>query len=344
MRAGLVVSFVAHTGLIALGLVSLSNVHPLTPEEIESISIELVPIEAFSNIRVGTLESDLIETEAPSVVDTPVPAQLAERTGNTQEDQANPQDTDRVTPAPTIQTAPPPEVRPTPDPDPEAEPAPFVEPEPAPEPETAPQTAPDPEPLPEAPEPVLVVEPAAASEPKLVAPQPVVRTASIDQKREDFKRRKAEEAKRQAEERARENAEKAQEADRISSIINAEESRGATTGTGGQASAGAPTGQAARLTQSERDVLAAQMRKCWNPPLAALSEAGLTVRVLVDLNRDGSVEGTPKILSAITSSVAETTARAAQRAVLRCAPYQLASEKYEEWQQIDVTFDPRDVL
>jgi len=342
MRAGLVVSFVAHTGLIALGLVSLSGVQPLVPEAIESIAIELVPIEAFSNIRVGTLESDVIETDAPSVVDTPEPPQLAERTGNTQEDQINPQDTDRVTPAPTIQTAPAPEVQPTPDPQPDAQT--NVDPEPAPEPEAAPQTAPTPEPLPETPEPLLVVEPETVEEPQVVAPQPVIKTASIDQKREEFKRKKAEEAKRKAAEREQANADNAQEADRISSIINAEDSRGATTGTGGQASAGKPTGQAARLTQSERDALAAQMRKCWSPPLSALSEPGLTVRLLVDLNRDGSVAGTPKILSQSTSNVADTTARAAQRAVLRCGPYRLAADKYEEWQQIDVTFDPRDVL
>lgn len=345
MRAGLTASLVSHAALITLGIVGLGQPEQLAPEQIESIAIDLVPIEAFSNIRVGTLESDVIETDAPAVVDTPDPAQLAERTGNTEEDQPTPEETDRVTPAPTVETAPQPELRPTPEPapEPEPDPAPVVEPTPEPEPATAPEPEIAPEPTPITPEPVLTTEPTPSEEPAEVAPQPVIKTAAIDQKRAEFKRQQEEEAARRAEEREREAAEKAKEADRISDIINAEDSRGATTGTGGQASAGRPTGQAARLTQSERDALAAQMRKCWNPPLSALAEVGLTVRLIVDLNRDGTVAGTPRILSQITSPVLETTARAAQRAVIRCGPYQLSADKYDEWQQVDVTFDPQDL-
>lgn len=341
MRAGLAASIVSHVALITLGLVSLHGAQPLEPEEIESISVDLVPVEAFSNIRVGTLKSDVIETEAPAVVDTSDPAQLAERTGNTEEDQPTPQETDRVTPAPTVETAPEPQAQP--DPEPMPDPVQVAEAEPQPEPAATPEPAPVPEPQPVTPEPVLAATPDTPSEPQEAAPQPVIKTASIDQKRAEFKRQQEEEAKRRAAERAKQEAEKAKEADRISDIINAEDSRGATTGTGGQASAGKPTGQAARLTQSERDALAAQMRKCWNPPLAALSAEGLTVRLLVDLNRDGTVAGMPRILTQITSPVLDTTARAAQRAVMRCGPYRLAADKYDEWSQVDVTFDPRDL-
>lgn len=345
MRAGFAASVISHAAFITLGIVGLGQPEKLEPEQIESIAIDLVPIEAFSNIRVGTLQSDVIETEAPAVIDTPDPAQLAERTGNTEEDQPTPEETDRVTPAPTVETAPQPAVRPEPEPAPEPEPTPVVEPTPAPEPEPAtapePEVAPDPTPV--TPEPVLATDPTVSEEPRQVAPQPAIRTAAVDQRQIEFKQKQEEEAKRRAEEREREAADKAKEADRISDIINAEDSRGATTGTGGQASAGRPTGQAARLTQSERDALAAQMRKCWNPPLSALAEVGLTVRLIVDLNRDGTVAGTPRILSQITSPVLETTARAAQRAVISCGPYRLAADKYEEWQQVDVTFDPQDL-
>lgn len=345
MRAGLTASVISHAALITLGIVGLGQPEKLETQQIDSIAIDLVPIEAFSNIRVGTLESEVIETEAPAVIDSPEPAQLAERTGNTQEDQPTPEVTDTVTPAPTIETAPQPEVRPTPDPtpEPEPEPTPVVEPTPEPEPATAPEPEVAPEPTPVTPEPVLASEPEASEEPREIAPEPVIKTAAVDQKRAEFKRKQEEEAQRRAEEREREAAEKAKEADRISDIINAEDSRGATTGTGGQAAAGRPTGQAARLTQSEQDALAAQMRQCWNPPLSALAEVGLTVRLIVDLNRDGTVNGTPRILSQITSPVLETTARAAQRAVIRCGPYRLAADKYDDWRQVDVTFDPQDL-
>lgn len=324
MRAGIAASAIIHTGVITLALVGLNAAQPLEPQQIESIAIELVPVEEFSNIRAGSLDSEIIETETPSAVDTPDPAELAERTGNTEEDQPNPEQTDTPTPAPTIQTAPQPEAVEAPEPEPE-----DVAPEPAPEPE--PEAAP---------EPVLTTAPTEADTPAEIAPQPVIKTASIDQKRAEFKKNQEEEAKRRAAEREAQQA-KTEEATKIDDIINAEESRGATTGSGGQATAGKPTGQAARLTQAEQAALAGQMRKCFSPPLGATTEDA--ARLLVDLNRDGSVSGTPRITATANTRLGETTARAAQRAVIRCGPYQLAAEKYDEWRQVDVTFDPRDL-
>jgi colicin import membrane protein len=32
------------------------------------------------------------------------------------------------------------------------------------------------------------------------------------------------------------------------------------------------------------------------------------------------------------------------RAVRRCAPYNLSAEKYDSWQEIVVTFDPREMF
>lgn len=341
MRVGIAASIFAHVALITLGLVSLTGVESLEPEQIESISIDLIPIEAFSNIRIGTEESDIIETDAPSVVETPDPAQLAERTGNTEEDQIDPQDTPEATPAPTLETAPAPEVRP--EEEPETEPEVVAEPEPAPEPETAPERVPQTEPTPVEPDPVISVTPEVVEEPAVVAPVPVLKTAAIDQKRADFKRKQEEEAKKRAKEREQREAEEAKEADRISDIINDEDSRGATTGTGGQATAGKETGQAARLTQSERDALAARMREKWLLPPVALSGTEPPVRLLVELNRDGSVAGT-RVLSEVTTSAMEALVRSAQRAVLKGSPYRLAADKYDEWRQVDVTFDPRDAF
>ena len=89
-------------------------------------------------------------------------------------------------------------------------------------------------------------------------------------------------------------------ADQVAELINTEASRGTTTGSGGQAAAGKTTGQAARLTQSELGALIAQMRKCWNPTLNERNE-GVVIRLLVAMNTDGSVAGTPQILTDTTS-------------------------------------------
>ena len=349
MRIGLGVSAVSHAALLAVGLLSLGGAEPFDPAEIEAIPIELVPIEDISNIRLGSLDSNVIETETPSAVDSEIEAQLAEPTGNTQEDQITPEDTSNPTPAPTEESAPepqpvevptpverdepvPPQPEPTPEPEPEPEPTPVP---PAPEPEPQPE----PEPTPPATDPIeeVIAAEDTGAEPEIQAPRPPSANSAVEKARVAY----AEQLKKQAAAKAAENAEKA---DKISDIINKEESKGSTTGSGGQKTAGKTTGRAARLTQSEKAALAAQMRKCWNPPISALEMDGLTIRLLVDLNRDGSVGGTPQVIDvSIPGKVGDATAGAAQRAVRRCGPYTLPSDKYDEWRQVDVTFDPKDL-
>ncbi|MHB1101479.1 MAG: hypothetical protein ACYC0C_01590 [Devosia sp.] len=351
MRAGLTVSTIAHAGLIVLIIVGVGMTKPLEPTPVESIAVDLVTIEEFANIRAGTLDSKIIETETPSVVEDDTPAELAQPTGNTEQDQPTPEDTPTPTPAPTRQTAP----EPVPQPEPVEEPVPEPVPEPAvqPEPQPEPEPIPEPEPAPVEQEPALAT-PQVSPEPAEVAPQPVMRTASLDQKRADFKKqqeaekkRKEEEAKKKKEEERikeakRQEDEAARLADDISDIINAEESRGATTGEGGTPTVGKPTGQAARLSQSETDALVAQMRRCWNL-LPAEIDSGLSVRLLVELNRDGSVSGSPQVLEQDGSATGISIARQAVTAVRKCGPYQLAAEKYEDWRQVDVTFRANDL-
>jgi len=329
MRVGLPVSVFSHGALVVAGLVGLNSAPPLEPRQIEAISVDIIPITEFSNIRAGALESKIVETQTPSIVETPVPAQLAEPTGNTKENQAMPLATDKVTPAPTEQTAPEPvpqpSLVPTPNPAPPAVKTPAPEPTPAPKPEpVAAKPAPNPAPA----ENVVATEVKTPTDPVAPAPKPVVRTAALDQKRADYARRK--------------QAEAARPADRVSDIINAEKSRGATTGSGGKTTLGTRSGQAATLTRSEQDALSAQMRRCWNL-LPGEIDSGLSVRLLVNLNRDGTVVGTPRVITSITSSMLGSISRAAQRAVLQCGPYRLAVEKYDQWKQIDVTFRSSDM-
>ncbi len=78
MRLGITISAVSHAALIAVGLMSFGQADAFDPQEIEAIPIELVPIEEFSNIRQGSLDSNVIETETPSAVDADAPAELAQ--------------------------------------------------------------------------------------------------------------------------------------------------------------------------------------------------------------------------------------------------------------------------
>jgi colicin import membrane protein len=346
MKTGLTVSSIFHAGLIALVVVGIGFGRPIEPPPVESIAVDLVPIEEFSNIRLGSLESTVVETEAPSVVNSETPAELAQPTGNTQEDQPTPEDSAVVTPAPTQETAP--------APTPTAEPEPVPEPDPVPEPAAAePVAQPEPEPEP-APEPVAeptpVATPTVTETPAEVAPTPRLRTAAIDQKRaafkklqeeqkqqaiedkkkaEDEKKKKEEEAKRKAaEEQKRIEEAKASEdeaaklADEVANIINTEESRGATTGEGGQATLGKETGRAARLSQSQIDGLVAQIRGCINMPPGA-EENDATAELQFSVDGGGNVVGQPQLLQ----SSDDTYARAVSRAVVRCGPYAVVANE-----------------
>ena len=81
MKTGLTVSSIAHAGLIALVVVGIGFGRPVEPPPVESIAVDLVPIEEFSNIRLGSLDSTIVETETPSVVDSETPAELAPSPG-----------------------------------------------------------------------------------------------------------------------------------------------------------------------------------------------------------------------------------------------------------------------
>ena len=129
----------------------------------------------------------------------------------------------------------------------------------------------------------------------------------------------------------------------MSDIINAETSRGAVTGEGGQQSLGRPTGQSATLTQSEEAALAAQMRACWNL-LPAQIQSGFVVELRIQLNRDGTVAATPQLLTRPTNSMHGLIGRQAVRAVLDCGPYRLPAEKYAQWADFEVVFRATDVI
>ena len=377
MRTGLVVSVSLHVLLLVLGLVNLGLTEPLEPN-VQSIAVDLVPIEEYSNIRLGQLDSEVVETETPSAVESEEPAELAQPTGNTEQNQVTPSPADVPTPAPVTETAPAPEAEPAPEPEPvpEPEPAPEPEPEPAPTPVTLPQTRPEdlapppepepeplpepepePEPLPEpepTPAPEPTPEPEPAPEPKPTPPQvnvalPTSRPADLAQIREqalaaERRRREEEERQRQAAAAAARQAPpteiSSETADEISSIINNAPTTGATTGQGGSPTLGDRTGTSARLSQTAIDGLVARIKTCWNL-LPSDFNSGMNVTLSMSMNRDGSVAGTPRIVASDPSPAGQAIARAAQRAVMQCGPYSmLSADAYDEWRQIEVELRP----
>ena len=341
MKAGVTTSVIAHSALIIIALVGLGSAKPLEPEIVESIAVELVPITDVTNIRMGSLDSTVVETETPAVVESEKPAELAKPTGNIEEDQVTPEETAVETPAPVVNTAP------EPVPDPTPEPTPVQD---TPPPEPVPAVEPEPAPVEEAPPEEVVTEAPAEAPAKAVAPMPAMRPAQLQKaparkpaetkvaevKPAPKTPTKTETPKKDPKKASADEA--AKEADQVAALINSEKSRGATTGEGGTPTLGKNTGRSATLTQSQLDGLVAQIKGCMNIPAGA-AEAGITAQLMFSIDGGGNVSATPQIISTGGTQLERALASAAQRAVMRCGPYQMAVN-----QDVKATFDPRELM
>ena len=110
--------------------------------------------------------------------------------------------------------------------------------------------------------------------------------------------------------------------------------------------AGTANGQAAQLSLSELDALRQRLAQLWNPPTSKNVEELVSV-FRIKLNRDGTIQpGFPQLVSTGGNTALAMAAReSAARAINRGQPYtMLRPEHYEQWKDIEITFDPRDML
>ena len=94
------------------------------------------------------------------------------------------------------------------------------------------------------------------------------------------------------------------------------------------------------LTQNELDALRAQVQRCWNIPMGWTDPREVSVTVRFKLNQDGTVNGTPVVIEFPASQYGQVSADNAIRAVLRCGPYQLPPEKFDQWSEVQIRFTP----
>ena len=227
------------------------------------------------------------------------------------------------------------EVKPEPEPEPEPEPrktaeaAPKLPPPPAPEPEPepAPKLEPKPEPKEEKP------KEAEKPKPKVTAKAaPRIKPKVPPQKKSfDLNRVAALLDKLPEEPKQRQEADSDAEA-------------ASTSGPATQ-----QVGLGTSVTLSEIDALRAQVERCWNFPAGAANPEDLVVTVKISLNPDGTLASAPEVAQrdrarVITDQYFRVAAEAAVRAVRRCEPYKLPVEKYSNWREIELRFDPRELL
>lgn len=101
----------------------------------------------------------------------------------------------------------------------------------------------------------------------------------------------------------------------------------------------AKVGQGTAMTMSVSDFLRNQIALCWRR--AGNAEPEVVVFELY-LDGSGAIERPPALIepSAQTPS-AIAAAESVRHAIYTCAPYRLPAERYQQWHQITLTFDPR---
>jgi outer membrane biosynthesis protein TonB len=108
---------------------------------------------------------------------------------------------------------------------------------------------------------------------------------------------------------------------------------------------GLPNADSATLSQSELDALRARLAKLWNPPIGIRKPEDFIVRIQVRLGRDGKLTAPPMVLTSGKGTEFESARDSAVRALYQGQPFDmLRPETYEVWNDMEITFDPRDMF
>src|SRR5436853_3853589 len=110
-------------------------------------------------------------------------------------------------------------------------------------------------------------------------------------------------------------------------------------------SLGLSNGTAAQLSLSELEALRARLAQLWTIPAGAKDPQELVVQIRVKLKPDGTLAGPPMVLTSGKSTLFAAARDSAVRALFRGQPYDmLKPEHYEQWKDVEITFDPRDMI
>lgn len=105
------------------------------------------------------------------------------------------------------------------------------------------------------------------------------------------------------------------------------------------------------LTVSERDLIATQLKKCWNVDAGAVGIDDMLIEIRAFVNKDGRVRDVT-ILNMKNDPSFRAVAESARRAVLICddkgteSPFRILADKYAdhygEWKELFLHFNPMD--
>lgn len=316
MREGLAVSAVLHTAIILVILLGLPDfLKKEPPPEETAIAVKLVNLSELTRATqrnpkpVEKAELDTPPPPVPAVKPEPKPDPLPPP----------------PSPPPSVQPAPPPPPPPPPPPEPPkpAPPPPPPPPAPAPLPKP-PEPKPEP-PKPEPPKPEVKPEP-PKPQPKPAPPKPD-RTKQ-DQQVDDLLKNLTAKATQMEKQDAPPKPPK----------------QVATAAASAQPNA--PLGS--QLSTSEKDTIIAQIEQCWSPPAGAKDAKNLIITLRVQLASDGTPQSVQIVdqgrynSDGFFRSAADSAVRAVRNP--NCVPLKVPPDKFDQWKNMTLNFDPRDLL
>ena len=105
---------------------------------------------------------------------------------------------------------------------------------------------------------------------------------------------------------------------------------------------------ASGLTLSEEDALRAQIFGCWSVPLGLPFDDNLLVRIKLQLKKDGTVMKSEILdherMNRPGQKFYKILAESALRAVRICQPLKVPPTGYERWKDLQLNFDPTEML
>ncbi|TGS13166.1 TonB family protein [Mesorhizobium sp. M2E.F.Ca.ET.209.01.1.1] len=381
MRTGLTSSVILHAVALAFGLFTLSSPPAMPTSDVESVAVDIVPMEAIAQTLQGDKKSVMHDKPAPVPTKRPDVVPDAQKVGENTVDTDKPV-TDEAKPKPVEKTsAPPPAPTPTEKPAVEDVPKPQEKPKPTPATEVAPtptpkeEVKPEPvkqtEPKPPAKEATPTPDKTAAIQKEEVKPDAVAEAISQDQPTDEAKlpnsapapearpkpqpqpaqaesakapdRKDAEKPVKEASSKKKSD-EKQFNADEITALLDKQKpSGGGAKRSTQQASLGGEKDQGQKLSKSEQGALEDQLGSCWTLPVGLEGSENFTVVIRFNLNASGKLEGRPTVEKSSGNPQFDASA---VRAVQKCdvAGLQVPAGKQDIWSDIRVNFDPRAML
>lgn len=350
---GFIASAVAHAALLTAGVLAFSSA-PKFSDQQESIAVEVISEEAFSTMTQG-------DRTAKTVQETPKPR--VDRVAEIEEQKPETGEEKRDVPAPVARPVAEDKsedraaVEPVPEP-----PKPEVKPEPEAVPEPVTVAEPTPAPAPPVPRPrpqqLADAQEAESEPPKPQPPKPEPPKPPPPKKPEPPKpapqrtepRKPPPEPTRAA---SRSTVQKPANNDSIEKLLASRDRPQASGSTGRQeqaASAGTRTGNAPKLSLSQRDAIGNMMKeqigRCFSAP-PGMADVTTSPVIRVSLNEDGTLAGSPQIVGGAGDAASRSFAESLMRAIRRCAPYSFPAQfapYYNDWRDWRIDAAPSDFM